>query len=108
MNASGEFGLLRECLDGKQTGTMFPEPGYLARVLPKVFSGIATFQWTSSETGLAHVMFGKKSTFGLNAKVFAVKAEGDLTGLKLKGKTLFGKRVRGIWQPLDVVAVRET
>lgn len=100
MNASGEFALLRECLDGKQKGTMFPEPGYLARVLPKVFSGIMVFQWTSSETGQAHVMFGKKSTFGLNAKVFAVMAEGDLTGLTLRGKTLFGKRVQGVWQPL--------
>ncbi len=102
MNASGEFGLLRECLDGKQKGTMFPEPGYLARVMPKVFAGVAMFNWISSENGKSHILFGTKSNFGFNTKAFAVVAIGDLTGLKLQGKVLFGKRSKGVWQPIEV------
>lgn len=97
MNASGEFSVLRECLDGKHRGHTFPEPGFLARIQPKIFAGIIMFQWVTSTSKKAHVMFGKKSTFGFNSRVFAVVAEGDLTGLQLRGKVLFGKRSKRIW-----------
>ncbi len=100
MNPNSEFSLLRECLDGRQKGPMFPEPGFLARIHPNQFSSIVIFQWISSENGKAHILFGKKSTFGLNVKIFAVMAEGDMTGLKLKGKILWGRRVKKTWQPL--------
>ncbi|MDV6030207.1 MAG: hypothetical protein F9B45_08885 [Phycisphaera sp. RhM] len=101
MNASGEFKLLRECLDGKQKGSTFPEPGFLARVQPKLFAGTVMFQWISSTSQRTHIMFGKKSTFGFNSRVFAVVAEGDLNGLVLVGNVLWGKRVKGIWQEIE-------
>lgn len=101
LNASGEFKLLRECLDGKHKGTPFPESGFLARVQPQYFSGVRSFQWISSPTGKDHILFGTKSTFGFNARVFAVLARGDLSGLALYERVLFGKRVKGVWQPLE-------
>ncbi len=97
LNLLGEFSVLRECLDGNQKGSTFPEPGYLARVQPKIFGGIIMFQWVTSTSRKAHVMFGKKTTFGFNRQVFAVIAQGDLTGLQLKGNVVFGKRAKGIW-----------
>ena len=97
MNAAGEFSVLRECLDGKHRGDTFPEPGFLNRIHPKIFGGIVMFQWVTSTSGSAHVMFGKKSTFGFNSRVFAVVSVGDLTGLQLRGRALFGKRSKGIW-----------
>lgn len=106
LNASGELSVLRECLEGKHRGETFPEPGYLARVQPKVFSGISVFKWVSSPSNNAHVMFGKKSTFGFNAHFFAVVATGDLHGLVLVGNALFGKRINGIWQPTGTFSMR--
>ena len=101
MNTQGEFKLLRECLDGKRDGVAFPEPGYLARNFPKYFSGVSTFDWVSSSTNVTHVLFGKKSMFGLNVKVFAVIADGDLRGLRLRGKLMWGRRNKGSWHLLE-------
>lgn len=101
MNTSGELSVLRDCLDGKTKGNAFPEAGFLARAAPQVFGGITLFQWVTSSARKTHVMFGKKSTLGINAKVFAVIAEGDLHGLRLKGNALFGKRAKGIWQETE-------
>ncbi len=98
INASGEFSILRECLDGKRHGDTFPEPGFLSRIEPKIFAGIIMFQWVSSKSHPTHLMFGNKSTFGFNSRVFAVVAQGDMTGLRLKGKILFGKRIKGVWR----------
>jgi ERCC4-related helicase len=101
MNASGELKLLRECLDGNQKGSSFPEPGFLARIQPKIFAGTMMFQWISAPSHRVHIMFGKKSTFGFNSKFFAVLAEGDLNGLVLTGNVLWGKRLKGIWQETE-------
>lgn len=106
LNESGEFAILRECLDGKHRGSPFPDPGFLARVYPAIFGGIQSFQWVSSPTGKAHVMFGKKSTFGFNSRVFAVVAHGDLSGLTLRGKALFGKRVKRGWQLMEETSTK--
>jgi len=97
LNDSGELSILRKCLDGERRGKAFLEPGFLARVQPKIFSGILQFQWVSSTSKQAHILFGKKSTFGFNSKVFAVFAEGDTSGLSLRGNALFGKRSKGVW-----------
>lgn len=97
LNASGEFRILRKALDGEATGDDFPDDMFLARLSPKNFSGIKGFQWITSPAKRTHILFGSKSFFGLNAKYFAVMAEGDLSMLHLRGMPLMGKRVRGIW-----------
>lgn len=101
MNASGEFSLLRECLDGKRKGSNFPDPGFLDRIQPAVFGGVVMFKWVTSTSQKTHIMYGKKSMLGFNTKVFAVIAEGDQRGLTLKGKAVFGKRSRGIWRETE-------
>ena len=97
LNASSELAVLRECLDGTNRGSPSPDPGYLARLLPKLFGGVNYFQWISSSLGKTHVLFGTKSIYGFNAKVFAVIGHGDLNGLTLRGNIVFGKRSRGVW-----------
>jgi superfamily II DNA or RNA helicase len=97
LNASGEFRLLREALDGETNGEEFPDPTFLARVAPNHFTGIKGFQWITSPATKSHVLFGSKSFFGLNARHFAVMAEGDLSMMYLRGKPLMGKRVKGVW-----------
>jgi superfamily II DNA or RNA helicase len=97
LNASGEFRLLRKALDGESTGDDFPDELFLARLSPKHFSGIKGFQWITSPAKRTHILFGSKSFLGLNAKHFAVMAEGDLSMLHLRGMPLMGKRVKGIW-----------
>lgn len=105
LNASGELAVLRECLDGKQKGTMFPEPGYLARVRPDIFRGLVTFNWISSNAGRTHIFFGKKSSFGFNSKIFGLVALGDLNGLQLCGTVVFGKRSKRVWQLTEAVSL---
>jgi hypothetical protein len=97
LNSGGEFRLLREALNGDSTGSVFPDELFLARLSPKHFSGIKGFQWITSPAKRAHILFGSKSFLGLNAKHFAVMAEGDLSMLYLRGKVLMGKRVKGVW-----------
>ena len=97
LNASGEFQLLRKALDGESVGVEFPDPTFLARVAPQPFTGIKGFQWITSPATKTHILFGSKSFLGLNAKHFAVMAEGDLSMLYLRGKPLMGKRVKGVW-----------
>lgn len=97
MNEQRELRVLRECLDGKREGTDFPDPGYLARNFPKYFSGVTKFKWVSDSNSKMHILFGAKSTFGFNERIFAVVAEGDLNGLRLRGKILWGRREKGKW-----------
>ena len=68
---------------------------------PTVFEGIGSFKWLTSENGIMHIMFGKKSTLGFNSQVFGVLAEGDLNGLVLKGNVVWGKRNKGKWEELN-------
>ena len=103
LNASSELAVLRECLDGTNRGSPSPDPGYLARLLPKLFGGVNYFQWISSSHGNTHILFGTKSIYGFNSKVFAVIAHGNPNGLTLRGNIVFGKRSRGVWQLTDKV-----
>jgi hypothetical protein len=99
LNASGEFGPLREVLDGTRTGKAFPDQGFLARSCPDAFRGIGGCDFVTSVSKKAHILFGTKSLFGLGLgkRVFAVIAVGELSGLRLVGNVLFGKRTRGMW-----------
>jgi superfamily II DNA or RNA helicase len=106
INTNGEFKLLRECLDGQIEGNDFPDPQYLARAKPKVFAGIGSFRWISSENGKSHIMFGRKSIFGIASKYFAVVATGDMLGFKLLGNAVFGKRIKGVWQVTESYSMR--
>lgn len=109
LNASGEFGPLREVLDGTRTGKAFPDKGYLARACPDAFGGISGCEFVTSVSKKAHILFGTKSLFGLGIgkRVFAVIALGELSGLKLIGNALFGKRTRGVWAAIDVKEVED-
>jgi hypothetical protein len=98
INTSGEFKLLRDCLDGRIEGHDFPDPLLLARAKPNVFGGINSFRWLSSESGRIHIMFGKKSFYGMSVKHFAVMATGNMLGFYLVGIAVMGKRVKGVWQ----------
>jgi hypothetical protein len=100
LNASGEFQLLREVLEGKSKGSDFPDAGFLARTAPEHFANINGFQSISSPNAKSHILFGSKSFFGFYAKHFAVLAEGDYSMMQLRGKPLIGKRVRGVWVEL--------
>lgn len=107
LNASGEFGPLREVLDGKRTGTPFPDPGFLVRSCPEAFRGVSGCDYLTSVSKKAHILFGTKSLLGLglNKRVFAVIAIGERSGMRLGGKVLWGKRVRGVWAATEVKAV---
>jgi hypothetical protein len=97
MNPSSEFITLRQCLDGELDGSPFPDPAFLARLLPDIFGKVKSFRWRSATHGQTHILFGRKSSFGIIHSWFAVLAHGDLNGLQLRGKVLFGKRAKGIW-----------
>lgn len=107
LNASGEFGPLREVLDGTRTGKAFPDQGFLARSCPEAFRGISGCDFVTSVSKQAHILFGTKSLFGLGLgkRVFAVIALGELSGLRLVGNALFGKRTRGVWVATEVKEV---
>ena len=107
LNASGEFGPLREVLDGTRTGKAFPDQGFLARSCPEAFRGISGCDFVASVSKQAHILFGTKSLFGLGLgkRVFAVIALGELSGLNLVGNAMFGKRTRGMWVATEVKEV---
>jgi hypothetical protein len=48
LNASGEFGPLREVLDGKRNGKAVPDRGFLARALPEAFRGVQGCDYLTS------------------------------------------------------------
>jgi hypothetical protein len=108
LNASGEFGPLREVLDGTRTGKVFPDRNFLARALPDAFRGVQGCDYLTSISKKAHILFGTKSFFGLNKRVFAVIAVGEMSGLKLIGRALCGKRASGVWVPTEVKPVGNT
>jgi hypothetical protein len=105
LNASGEFGPLREVLDGNRNGKAFPDRGFLARALPEAFKGVQGCDYLTSISKKAHILFGTKSFFGLNKRVFAVIAVGEMSGLKLVGRALCGKRASGVWVANEVKPV---
>jgi len=105
LNASSEFRALREVLDGTRTGQAFPDKGFLARSFPTEFRGVTGSDYLTSVTRKAHILFGSKSFLGLNKRFFAVIAVGDLSGMRLVGRVLWGKRVRGVWTATDVVTI---
>ena len=102
LNASGEFAALREILDGVRTGQPFPDAGFLARACPEAFRGIHAFDYVTSKSKKAHILFGAKSFMGFNKRVFAVVAAGEPSGMRLIGRILFGKRVHGVWVATEV------
>lgn len=104
-NASGEFAALREILDGTRNGKPFPDPGFLARAYPEAFRGTQACDYVTSKSKKAHILFGSTSFFGLNRRVFAVVAVGELSGMKLVGRIMFGKRTRGVWVATEVKEV---
>ena len=97
LNPSGEFLGLREILDGKRKGRPLSDPGFLARTAPEVFRGVQGCNSVSSVSNEAHILFGMKSFFGLNRRLFAVFAVGEMSGLKLVGNALFGKQTSDGW-----------
>jgi hypothetical protein len=105
LNASGELGPLREVLDGTRTGKVFPDRSFLARALPEAFRGVQGCDYLTSISKKALILFGAKSFFGLNKRVFAVIAVGEMSGLKLIGRALCGKRASGVWVPTEVKPV---
>jgi hypothetical protein len=56
----------------------------------------------------AHILFGTKSLLGLglNKRVFAVIAIGERSGMRLGGRIVWGKRVRGVWMPTDIITIK--
>jgi superfamily II DNA or RNA helicase len=105
LNPSGEFAGLREVLDGKRKGIPLPDPGYLARTAPVVFKGVHGCDYVSSATHQAHILTGTKSFLGLNRRVFAVIAVGQMSGLRLVGKALIGKQASSGWTATETMAV---
>jgi hypothetical protein len=102
LNASGEFAILREILDGTRNGQPFPDAGFLARAYPEPFRGIHAFDYVTSKSKKAHILFGAKSFMGFNKRVFAAVAAGEPSGMRLIGRILFGKRVHGVWVATEV------
>jgi hypothetical protein len=102
LNASGEFAVLREILDGKRSGDSFPDQGYLARTCPELFRGVQGAHFVSSASKKAHVLYGVKSFFGLKRRVFGVVTAGEMSGMKPIGKAMFGKQAGGVWTATEI------
>ncbi len=97
LNASSEFNLLRNCLDGTEKGSLFPDAMYLARTHPELFKGLKIVHWVTSKCSLTHVLFGKKPGFHFRPLFFALLARGDLTNLTISSKILIGYRKNDVW-----------
>jgi superfamily II DNA or RNA helicase len=106
LNASGEFAVLREVLDGKRAGEAFPDPGYLARTCPEIFQGLHGCDYLSSPSKRAHILFGVKSVLVLYRRIFAVLTVGEMSGMKPAGRALFGKKTGGIWIATESKEIR--
>ena len=98
VNESGEFVLLRDCLDGKaKNSVIFPKPSFLAEAVPRIFGKVHTFKWISDASKKCHVFFGKTGRIGFGGKRFAVFAVSRGSGFSLKGYVVFAVKQRGAW-----------
>jgi hypothetical protein len=70
-----------------------------------VFKGVHGCDYVSSATHQAHILTGTKSFLGLNRRVFAVIAVGQMSGLRLVGKALIGKQASSGWTATETMAV---
>lgn len=99
LNASGEFKILRECLDGTRLGEPFSDPEFLARTKPDVFHGSRDVCWIQGPQGA--IMHGRRTKLGIFHTFFGVMVQNEGHKLALKGRAVFGKRVAGFWQPSE-------
>lgn len=102
LNASGEFNALREVLDGMRAGKPLPDQGFLARACPDVFRGSRGCDYVTAKSKTAYILFGERSFLGFKKRVFAVIADGEMSGMTLIGKAIFGKRVQRVWVVTDI------
>ncbi len=100
LNEAGEFEPLREALDGRLEGRPFPDSEFFSRQAPDVFRGNTPCQYVLSPAKDTHILFGEKSFFGFNRRVFAAIAAGDLSGLSLLCRPLMGRRTKGKWKAM--------
>lgn len=99
LNEAGEFGVLRQALDGACSGEPFPDPGFLLDSKPDVFRGVCDVRLIQGRA--AGILHGRRTRFGLFHQYFGVVLQSGKKGATLQGRALFGKRSSGVWYAVD-------
>jgi hypothetical protein len=99
LNEAGEFGVLRDALDGARSGEPFPDPGFLLDSKPDVFRGVCDVRLIQGPA--AGILHGRRTRFGLFHQYFGVVLQSGSRGATLRGRAIFGKRSSGVWHAGD-------
>jgi superfamily II DNA or RNA helicase len=99
LNEAGEFGVLRDALDGSRIGEPFSDPDFLLDSKPDVFRGVCDVRLIQGPA--AGILHGRRTRFSLFHQYFGVVVQSGSRGTTLRGRAMFGKRSSGVWHAGD-------